>query len=387
MKQKSDRRILGLLPTELLCEILSKLSAKEIFKLCLVCRSWYDCIMQDETFMNIVWKNASEKLVHDFYYMFIRNDDGNNLSSSSLRIDMIKNDQQCKLVDGDFIDDDDLFINSPLKTTTTFSKFKKESVVRKILRLSPSAIRSKLFYMHITENTKNAALMNTSLVKTIADLITNKSITISMWFKLHSHSTGGVLFGVQNSPFSVGTAFVPVIYVTNTLTLRAGFWGAQFMEFSGILTDDKWQHVALTQSKNKSTLYFNGKVVGTTMPDHGTFDHHTHKLYHGQIGSGLCDRWPGSSMNYSCNCYTFVGDISEVNIYSKELNAQQVEEEMICAHPQPSLLASWSFTNAVPSQHYKNNEVATVPSCNKCSAPPLTVIGSSHSICFEHLDL
>ncbi|KAF0983431.1 hypothetical protein FDP41_010496 [Naegleria fowleri] len=380
MKKTKDHQLtaLGLLPTELLCEIFNKLSAKEIFKLCLVCRSWYDCIMMDETFMNIVWKNVSERLVHEFYYMFLRPEDNN--ISSSLRIDMIKNNQRCKLVDGDFIDDDDLIINSPLKTTTTFSKFKKENVVRKILRLSPNAIRSKLYFLHISDNTKNAALMNTSLVKTIADLITNKSITISIWFRLQPHSTGGVLFGVQNSPFAVGTAFVPIIYITNNLMLRAGFWGANFMEFSEILTDNKWQHVALTKSNKVATLYYNGKAVGTIVPDHN-FDHHTHKLYHGQIGSGLCDRWPGSSMNYTYNCYTFVGDIADVNIYSKELNEQQVKEEMICAQPQPSLLASWSFTDAVVlSQAKKMNEVASVPSGNKCSAPTLTVIGEDVSI-------
>jgi hypothetical protein len=155
-----------------------------------------------------------------------------------------------------------------------------------------------------------------------------KGVTIQMWFK-STDKHGGILFGVQSDVFPSGKAFVPMIYITTNGELRAGFWdktkgGSEFIQT--LVDNTKMNHVSLVGTSDRFQVYLNGNLLGES---YCNIDHISHKLYNGQIGSGLCDRWLNTRMNFMFNCYTFVGLISDVQIWNVALTHEEVRASMI----------------------------------------------------------
>ena len=334
------------IPIEVMGEVFKFLSLKDIVQSQLVSRSWRRCIHHDEESVPIVWHELADKVFRQFFWMF-----------DAFEVVPIQSEQYENLLS---IDDEHIVMNSPLKTTTSASKFQRIKPVssENLVKLSPDDIIEKYYHLKCENYVTNlgAALLPSSLAKQVANCISSSELTISMWFHFTTSLEGGVLFGVQNQAFPQGTAFVPIIYIPDACfgsTIRAGFWGENFMEiektrFEQLIRVEQWNHVALTRGRDGASLYLNGTAVQTIR---GQFNHHEHHLYYAQIGSGLCDGWPGTNMDYGVNCYTFKGRIADVNIWSREMKEEDIRMVMTRPRELKSLIGSWSM------EHVKNKKV------------------------------
>ena len=321
--------MINILPDEIICVIASFLSFRGLNRLSKVNRKLHELVMEDEDSLDVLWAPIAQSINENYFWMF---------GAVSNHCPIQVTSDQCKLIEKiDDVDDDDILINSPLKSSSVL-KFRKniQNFRGKMIKITPRALLSKSAYLIGSDNGFGAAKIDRSVIKTMADLVTSSSITLSLWFKIDDICNGGVLFGVQNQDFSSGSAFVPVIYLTYSLALRATFWGARALVYSDLKSNGKWQHVALTKHKNEQKLYVNGIMVDSSTSNQ--FTHHEHRLYYGQLGSGLCDRWPGADMNYRTNCYTLSGGkISDVCILNKALDATELKQLMINPHSSNSI--------------------------------------------------
>ncbi len=232
-------------------------------------------------------------------------------------------------------------------------------------------------------SSSSALIVSPRIVKQISTRATNKTtaerkydkrssdddscgISIQMWFKLSGEDpfSGGVLFGVQNEEFSSGAAFVPVLYVTTENVIRANFWtnGRHPRERRSDrevrLEPDTMYHVCIVGDRRGVRAYINGQLFHELATKR--VDMMKHQLFYGQIGSGLCDRWPDTRMNYFYNCYTFAGSIYDIQIYKRALSGEEVRETMWTKdviEPE-ARLTSWCM---FPSEQYlSSNTTLTI---------------------------
>jgi hypothetical protein len=68
-------------------------------------------------------------------------------------------------------------------------------------------------------------------------------------------------------------------------------------------------------------------------------------LKYNQLGSGLCDRWVYTDMDYNFNCYNFDGEICDVKIWKCVMKKKEVREKMWSFDKNDkNLLSYWWFT-------------------------------------------
>ncbi|MEV6983251.1 LamG-like jellyroll fold domain-containing protein [Sphaerisporangium sp. NPDC051017] len=143
-------------------------------------------------------------------------------------------------------------------------------------------------------------------------------LTVEAWLK----TTGsGVVVG-HNSSTSSGMPqnFTPVMYVGTDGKLRAQFWNGQASPITSTsaINNGQWHHVVLTGDGVSQTLYLDGQAAGTRT---GGIDHRDQ--FYTRLGSGYTSpSWPSSTG--STQVFPFAGDLDEVAIYSRSLNASEI---------------------------------------------------------------
>jgi hypothetical protein len=141
--------------------------------------------------------------------------------------------------------------------------------------------------------------------------------TISVWFKTTT-TAGGKLIGLGSSQSGGSGSYDRHIYMQNSGLLTFGIWNgsAQVVSTTSSYNDGNWHHAVGTLQPSGLAFYVDGKLIGTN-PNGNPNGYYGWWL----IGYDSLGGWPnGPSSNY------FAGQIDEVAIWSKVLNATEVLE-------------------------------------------------------------
>jgi hypothetical protein len=146
---------------------------------------------------------------------------------------------------------------------------------------------------------------------------TSSSFSVAIWFKTTSY---GAMIWVGNGPMpnNVGAWWNP-LYVANNGSLFGGDDNGTIFQTNHVVSNNAWNFAVLTQSvqSKTETLYLNGVEIGVISPHiQGRFT-----PYYWAIGGGSGDgaNWPDlPPISY------FNGTLSDVQMYSNALSAQQV---------------------------------------------------------------
>ncbi|RME76418.1 MAG: LamG domain-containing protein [Planctomycetota bacterium] len=159
------------------------------------------------------------------------------------------------------------------------------------------------------------------------------SFTVEAWFQT---TTGGVIFGYQNTPaFAIPGEYVPALYVDTAGLLRGKFWNLPQIITTAAVNDGVWHHVVIAVSgAGQQTMYLDGAVVGTSS---GTLDRLS--MTYAQFGTGYTAAWQGGNGGW----YSFNGAIDEAAFYGHALSSSRVQAHYLAATagvevPEPRVL-------------------------------------------------
>ncbi len=169
-----------------------------------------------------------------------------------------------------------------------------------------------------------------------------ESTTLEAWFKT---TTGGVILGYQGaSPENYpGNGWVPSLYVGTDGRLYGGSYDPYNYSLVQItsnstVNDGQWHNVALVTDgvAQKISLYLDGQLVGSASGLGQTIDGSFN-----QIGMGYTDGWPATPGGW----YGFVGQISDVSVWSGARSAGQISQDATTAltGTEPGLQAAYTF--------------------------------------------
>ncbi|WP_455569190.1 LamG-like jellyroll fold domain-containing protein [Streptomyces lavendulae] len=146
----------------------------------------------------------------------------------------------------------------------------------------------------------------------------NTDLSVELWFKT---AKPGVLFSDQERPMpdpGVST-YTPVLYVGTDNKLHGQYYtpGANATNVSpNTVTDNEWHHVVITAQGATQTLYLDGTQVAQA--SNVPVSHQANKYTY--VGAGYAGGWPASPGAVSY----FSGQIDEVAVYQRSLNARQI---------------------------------------------------------------
>jgi len=146
--------------------------------------------------------------------------------------------------------------------------------------------------------------------------------TMAMWFKTSAPT--GILYGIQNA--GVGgspSGWVPSLYIANGYLHGVYGWTGgvsnQVVMYSNV-ADGNWHLTVLESDGSKILMYVDGSLIGTL----GFSSIDINFAGYQQIGVGYGQSWPDLSGSPS-NWYYFNGQIDEVALFSRALNAGEIQ--------------------------------------------------------------
>jgi RHS repeat-associated protein len=151
----------------------------------------------------------------------------------------------------------------------------------------------------------------------------SRDLAVELWFTVPATGGGGPLLGYQDKALgTASTRGVPVLYIGTDGKLRGQFAGSTITPITSpaSLMDGRWHHVVLSTMDSRTTLYLDGRAVGTRT-DPGA---DASLLTFNQLGAGFASTpasWPawGTSPQRF-----FFGGIDEVAVYAHPLGPAAV---------------------------------------------------------------
>lgn len=197
---------------------------------------------------------------------------------------------------------------------------------------------------------------STGFISTLNNITAPSIFTINMWF--NTTTAGGALAGFNNSQTGTGTTYDRSIYLNSSGDIVFGTYngGFQTIQSASAYNDGNWHMVTASIASDGMKLYVDGTLVASntayTSPQANTG--------YWRFGEQTLSGWPGAVSNY------FTGQIDDIDIYSRELTANEVnslqgaEVSPICsggtlsfsANPAVAAGATYSWTGpgfATPS--------------------------------------
>jgi RHS repeat-associated protein len=175
-----------------------------------------------------------------------------------------------------------------------------------------------------------------------------QDMTLELWFQT---TAGGPLFGYQSAPIGqTQSTAVPALYIGTDGKLRGELWPgadqtgqpAAPITSGGVVNDNRWHQVVLTEFANTQTLYLDGSVVGTAngpvQPLAMSYD---------QIGAAATDppsAWPSWG---SATTQYFTGNIADVAFYTHLLGQPAITQQYTAGSQPAQELAAITTPNGV----------------------------------------
>ncbi len=168
--------------------------------------------------------------------------------------------------------------------------------------------------------------------------------TISLWFK--TSYPNGVLYGSSADDVTqTGTttkSFSPELYIGSDGRLVGAFWdgtASDVIYSSSALDNDQWHNAVLADYTGGQELYVDGQLVGTLPTGFASQVQNHNFIGAGYLGGSWPDEPaynPGSSTGQA---YGFVGDISDVALWTRQLTAAEAATLYAAGTHQAALLS------------------------------------------------
>ncbi|WP_179415520.1 DUF2341 domain-containing protein [Mucilaginibacter sp. E4BP6] len=155
---------------------------------------------------------------------------------------------------------------------------------------------------------------STGFISTAASITAPTVFTINMWF--NTTTAGGALAGFNSSQTGAGGTYDRSLYLNSSGQIIFGTYNAGFqtIQSTTAYNDGNWHMVTASIASDGMKLYVDGTLVAsniaytTPQPNTGWW----------RFGEQNLSGWPGSVSNY------FTGQIDDIDIYGRELTANEV---------------------------------------------------------------
>jgi len=157
---------------------------------------------------------------------------------------------------------------------------------------------------------------STGFISTANSITAPSVFTINMWF--NTTTAGGALIGFNNSQTGTGSTYDRSLYLNSSGDIVFGIYnntlGFETIQSTTAYNDGNWHMVTASVASDGMNLYVDGTLVANnvnyTAPQTNTG--------WWRFGEQTVNGWPNSVSNY------FTGQIDDIDIYSRELTANEV---------------------------------------------------------------
>lgn len=198
-----------------------------------------------------------------------------------------------------------------------------------------------------------------SYVEMPEGLLIQDSVSVSLWFKSNGARDGALLGHQDNGVGLASSQRVPLAYIGMDNLLYGGYWTGTVLSVHDNETqynDGEWHHLVMTVGKDQGQeIYVDNKLTGT----HNNYSY-LPNMVKNQIGAAYAPGWPQSNGGW----FYFDGDIDDIWVYDRKLNAGDVD-------------SLYNMPDPGPVVSTKSIEVADVAVYPNPSTGVLTLVGNN----------